>query len=162
MTVHCIAIEKRRWESSWRTGFWIKMRCVSVSSPPWGNCVRHEGLPCPNGRGRAGTGGLVPAVRDGWRNCPLGCLTCTAGWGLLLTGVPGRSGIRNEEAGKPEGPLERRDGSRLSSSHCIWRQMFPISPAPKGRKWWAQLEELGYSWQTAPVVFWGFFHFLED
>lgn len=93
------------------------------------------------------------AVQDGWRNCSVQCLTCTAGLGLLLTGIPGRRGIRNKEAGKAEGPLERREGRRLSSSHCIWKQMFSISPAPKGRKWWAQLGERGYSWQTAPVCF---------
>jgi len=89
---------------------------------------------------RAGAGpgrdGCSPAIRDGWRNCSQCCLTCTAGWGLVLTGVPGRRGIRNKEAGKPEGPLERRERSGLSSSRRIWRQMFSISPAPKGRKWW--------------------------
>lgn len=78
-----------------------------------------------------GREGWSPAVRDGWRNCSLCCLTCTAGWGLLLTGIPGRRGIRNEEAGKPEGPLEggrKADnpllvafGDRCSQYPRLWR-----------------------------------------
>lgn len=102
-----------------------------------------------NGAG-LGQEGWSLAIWDSWRNCSPCCLTCTAGWGLLLTGVPGRRGTRNKEAGKPEGSLERREGSGLSSFCCVWRQMFSIFPALKGRKWWAQLELLG---QTAPGFF---------